>query len=76
MKCKTVIVTYADSNVQLNEAEGARKGSNCSGSHWTDSEKRKSQTPATHCTRKSPLPLLPSGPGGIGGSASRGTDAW
>jgi hypothetical protein len=37
--------------------------------------KRKSQTPATHCTRKSPLPLLPSGPGGVGGSASRGTDA-
>jgi hypothetical protein len=24
MKCETVIVTYADSNVQLNEAEGAR----------------------------------------------------
>src|SRR5205807_3027731 len=23
-----------------------------------------SQAPATHCTRKSPLPLLPSGPGG------------
>ncbi len=37
--------------------------------------KSKSQTPATHCTRKSPLPLLPSGPGGVGGSASRGTDA-
>src|SRR5436190_21399994 len=26
-----------------------------------------------HCTRTSPLPLLPSGPGGIGGIASRGT---
>jgi len=37
--------------------------------------KQISQTPATHCTRKSPLPLLPSGPGGVGGSASRGTDA-
>jgi len=34
-----------------------------------------SQAPATHCTRKSPLPLLPSGPGGVGGKASRGTDA-
>ncbi len=34
-----------------------------------------SQAPATHCTRKSPLPLLPSGPGGVGGNASRGTDA-
>src|SRR5579872_5879385 len=38
-------------------------------------QKRKSQTPAAHCTRKSPLPLLPSGPGGVGGNASRGTDA-
>jgi hypothetical protein len=27
----------------------------------------------TRCTRTSPLPLLPSGPGGIGGIASRGT---
>jgi len=35
----------------------------------------KSQAPATHCTRKSPLPLLPSGPGGVGGNASRETDA-
>jgi len=34
-----------------------------------------SQAPAIHCTRKSPLPLLPSGPGGVGGSTSRGTDA-
>ena len=35
----------------------------------------KSQTPEPHCTHKSPLPLLPSGPGGVGGNASRGTDA-
>jgi len=35
----------------------------------------KSQTPATHCTRQSPLPLLPSGPGGVGGRTSRETDA-
>jgi len=35
----------------------------------------KSQAPAIHCTRKSPLPLLPSGPGGVGGKTSRGTDA-
>jgi hypothetical protein len=35
----------------------------------------KSQAPEAHCTRKSPLPLLPSGPGGVGGNASRGTDA-
>jgi hypothetical protein len=75
MKCETVIVTYADGNVQLNEAEGARTRSNCRGFHQTDSAKLKSQTPATHCTRKSPLPLLPSGPGGVGGNASRGTDA-
>ena len=34
-----------------------------------------SQAPAPHCTRKSPLPLLPSGPGGFGGSTSRKTDA-
>ena len=34
-----------------------------------------SQAPGTHCTRKSPLPLLPSGPGGVGGNTSRGTDA-
>src|SRR5579864_256794 len=34
-----------------------------------------SQAPETHCTRKSPLPLLPSGPGGVGGKTSRGTDA-
>jgi hypothetical protein len=27
------------------------------------------------CTRKSPLPLLPSGPGGVGGNALRGADA-
>ena len=27
-----------------------------------------------HCTSKSPLPLLPSGPGGVGGNVSRGTD--
>jgi len=40
----------------------------------TNREGHISQTPAAHCTRKSPLPLLPSGPGGIGGSASRGTD--
>jgi len=35
---------------------------------------KKSQAPDTHCTRKSPLPLLPSGPGGVGGSTSRETD--
>jgi hypothetical protein len=35
----------------------------------------KSQAPGTHCTRKSPLPLLPSGPGGVGESTSRETDA-
>ena len=34
-----------------------------------------SQAPATHCTRKSPLPLLPSGPGGVGESTLRETDA-
>jgi len=34
-----------------------------------------SQAPGAHCTRKSPLPLLPSGPGGVGGSTSRETDA-
>src|SRR2546426_12495574 len=34
-----------------------------------------SQAPAARCTRKSPLPLLPSGPGGVGGNALRGTDA-
>jgi hypothetical protein len=27
-----------------------------------------------HCTNKSPLPLLPSGPGGVGGNVSRKTD--
>ena len=37
--------------------------------------KKTSQAPGTHCTRKSPLPLLPSGPGGFGGSTSRETDA-
>ena len=37
--------------------------------------KKISQAPGAHCTRKSPLPLLPSGPGGVGGNASRGTDA-
>src|SRR5271165_5485438 len=36
---------------------------------------KNSQAPGTHCTRKSPLPLLPSGPGGVGGSTSRKTDA-
>jgi hypothetical protein len=36
---------------------------------------RFSQAPAAHCTRKSPLPLLPSGPGGVGGKTSRGADA-
>src|SRR5579864_3125641 len=35
---------------------------------------KKSQAPGTHCTRQSSLPLLPSGPGGVGESASRGTD--
>ena len=34
-----------------------------------------SQAPGPHCTRKSPLPLLPSGPGGVGESTSRETDA-
>src|SRR6266581_2919021 len=34
--------------------------------------KTKSQTPVPHCTRTIPLPLLPSGPGGIGGVSSRG----
>ncbi len=29
----------------------------------------------THCTRTSPLPLLPSGPGGVGGITSRRTPA-
>jgi hypothetical protein len=37
--------------------------------------KQQSQAPEAHCTRKSPLPLLPSGPGGVGGNALRGTDA-
>jgi len=37
--------------------------------------KQISQAPGTHCTRKSPLPLLPSGPGGVGESTSRKTDA-
>ena len=36
---------------------------------------KNSQAPETHCTRTSPLPLLPSGPGGVGGIASRGADA-
>jgi len=39
-------------------------------------QQKQSQAPAVHCTRKSPLPLLPSGPGGVGGKTSRGTDAW
>jgi hypothetical protein len=40
-----------------------------------ENAEKKSQAPEAHCTRKSPLPLLPSGPGGVGGKASRGTDA-
>src|SRR5258708_25565511 len=39
-------------------------------------QQTKSQAPALHCTRKSPLPLLPSGPGGVGGKTARRTDAW
>ncbi len=35
---------------------------------------KKSQAPATHCTHKSSLPLLPSGPGGVGENALRETD--
>ena len=35
---------------------------------------RKSRTPEAHCARDGPLPLLPSGPGGIGGVSSRKTD--
>src|SRR5208282_3775346 len=41
----------------------------------TRAEGEISQAPGAHCTRKSPLPLLPSGPGGVGGSTSRKTDA-
>src|SRR5258708_19968449 len=37
-------------------------------------QQTKSQAPALHCTRKSPLPLLPSGPGGVGGKTSRGNN--
>src|SRR5580658_2501794 len=40
-----------------------------------DGVEKISQAPGTHCTRKSPLPLLPSGPGGVGESTSRETDA-
>ena len=48
---------------------GNQKGGNYS------SVEKNSQAPGTYCTRKSPLPLLPSGPGGVGGSTSRKTDA-
>jgi hypothetical protein len=54
---------------QLRLFSGWRSAGEC------DTGQRNSQTPGTHCTRKSPLPLLPSGPGGVGGNASRGTDA-
>jgi len=30
----------------------------------------------TYCARTSPLPLLPSGPGGFGGITSRRTRHW
>src|SRR5579863_1407833 len=43
--------------------------------HKTIAQNKISQAPGPHCTRKSPLPLLPSGPGGVGGSTSRKTDA-
>ncbi len=35
---------------------------------------QQSRTPKAHCARNGPLPLLPSGPGGIGGVSSRKTD--
>src|ERR1019366_6137507 len=35
---------------------------------------QESRTPEAHCAPNGPLPLLPSGPGGVGGVWSRKTD--
>ena len=38
-----------------------------------EDEQKSARYRVAYCTRTSPLPLLPSGPGGVGGIASRRT---
>src|ERR1035438_7649603 len=74
--CRSYLLLMLEEDVSC---EKSRKGcvnlGNQKGRNRSAAKRQISQAPGTHCTRKSPLPLLPSGPGGVGESTSRETDA-